>query len=109
MCRILEIKPHVLRYWEKEIPEVCPRKDKAGNRVYSDKNVELLLRVKHLLYKKRFTIEGARQQIMLELGEIDLDFRASVTELRDSLITIYQKTHSNIELLNRKNPSSHGS
>ena len=102
MCKILEIKPHVLRYWEKEIPEVCPKKDKSGNRVYTNKNVQLLLRVKHLLYTKRFTIEGARQEILMELGEIDLDFRASLTEIRDSLLDVYNKTHSNIEKLNKQ-------
>ncbi len=95
VCKILGIKPHVLRYWEKEIPEVSPKKDKAGNRMYSPADVQLLLRIKYFLYDKRFTIEGARQELLRELGEIDLDFRASVASLRDSLLSIYsivQKT-----------------
>ena len=93
MCKILGIKPHVLRYWEKEIPEVSPKKDKAGNRIYSPADVQLLLRVKYFLYEKRFTIEGARQELLKELGEIDLDFRASVASLRDDLLSIYSKVH----------------
>lgn len=102
VCRILEIKPHVLRYWEKEIPEVSPKKDKAGNRIYSPGDVQLLLRIKHFLYSKRFTIEGARQEILSELGEIDLDFRASVAALRDSLLSIYSITRKNTKSAEKK-------
>lgn len=95
VCKILGIKAHVLRYWEKEIPEVSPKKDKAGNRMYSPADVQLLLRIKYFLYDKRFTIEGARQELLRELGEIDLDFRASVASLRNDLLSLYsivQKT-----------------
>jgi DNA-binding transcriptional MerR regulator len=56
----------VLRYWESEFPVLSPKKSGTGHRLYRRKDVELLLRIKHLLYEKRFTIEGARQTLQTE-------------------------------------------
>ncbi len=56
----------MLRYWETEFPSLAPKKSGTGHRLYRRKDVELLLRIKHLLYEKRFTIEGARQSLQSE-------------------------------------------
>lgn len=58
---MLGVEPYVLRYWETEFPSLSPKKSGTGHRLYRRKDVELLLRIKHLLYEKRFTIDGARQ------------------------------------------------
>lgn len=58
---MLGLEPYVLRYWETEFPTLSPKKSGTGHRLYRRKDVELLLRIKHLLYEKRFTIDGARQ------------------------------------------------
>ncbi len=60
---ILDVKTYVLRFWETEFPSVKPTKSKSGQRVYSKKDVETLMLVKHLLYVERFSIEGARKRI----------------------------------------------
>src|SRR6476661_10866010 len=60
---LLALEPYVLRYWETEFPSLAPKKSGTGHRLYRRKDVELLLRIKHLLYEKRFTIEGARQSL----------------------------------------------
>ncbi|MGA2001682.1 MAG: MerR family transcriptional regulator [Bryobacteraceae bacterium] len=60
---LLGVEPYVLRYWETEFPALSPKKSGTGHRLYRRKDVELLLRIKHLLYEKRFTIEGARQSL----------------------------------------------
>src|ERR1700757_2318234 len=60
---ILGVEPYVLRYWESEFSQLNPKKSGTGHRLYRRKDVELLLRIKHLLYEKRFTIEGARQSL----------------------------------------------
>ena len=60
---LLKVEPYVLRYWESEFPKLSPKKSGTGHRLYRRKDVELLLRIKHLLYEKRFTIEGARQSL----------------------------------------------
>ena len=63
---ILGVEPYVLRYWETEFPSLSPKKARSGHRLYRRRDVELLLQIKHLLYEKRFTIEGARQTLLGE-------------------------------------------
>src|ERR1039458_836720 len=63
---LLGVEPHVLRFWEAEFPLLAPKKSGTGHRLYRRKDVELLLRIKQLLYEKRFTIEGARQALQKE-------------------------------------------
>ena len=58
---LLGLEPYVLRYWETEFPSLTPKKSGTGHRLYRRKDVELLLKIKHLLYQRRFTIDGARQ------------------------------------------------
>src|SRR5580704_10151477 len=60
---LLGVEPYVLRYWETEFAVLSPKKSGTGHRLYRRKDVELLLRIKHLLYDKKFTIEGARQTL----------------------------------------------
>jgi DNA-binding transcriptional MerR regulator len=66
VSELLGVEPYVLRYWESEFPVLSPKKSGTGHRLYRRKDVELLLRIKHLLYEKRFTIEGARQSLQTE-------------------------------------------
>ena len=60
---IVGVQPHVLRYWETEFRSIRPQKSSKGQRVYSRRDVDKLLRVKDLLYTHRFTIEGARRRL----------------------------------------------
>ena len=66
VSELLGVEPYVLRYWESEFPSLSPKKSGTGHRLYRRKDVELLLRIKHLLYERRFTIEGARQWLQGE-------------------------------------------
>ena len=66
VAELLGVEPYVLRYWESEFPPLSPKKSGAGHRLYRRRDVELLLRIKELLYTKRFTIEGARQWLQNE-------------------------------------------
>lgn len=61
VARLAGIKPYVLRFWESEFPGLGPKKSGTGHRLYRRKDVEMVLEIKHLLYEKRFTIEGARK------------------------------------------------
>jgi DNA-binding transcriptional MerR regulator len=60
VSRLTGIKPYVLRYWETEFHGLSPKKSGTNQRLYRRKEVEMVLKIKHLLYEKRFTIEGAR-------------------------------------------------
>ena len=72
VCDLTGLKAHVLRYWETQFELLRPTKNRAGNRVFRPKDIELILLMKHLLYEKKFTIDGARQRLldMRKGGEI---------------------------------------
>jgi DNA-binding transcriptional MerR regulator len=63
VCDLTGLKPHVLRYWESQFDVLNPTKNRAGNRVYRAKEIEVVLLVKHLLYEEKYTIEGANQRL----------------------------------------------
>ena len=58
---ITDLKQYVLRYWETEFSNLKPSKNKAGNRIYKSADLDLILEIKNLLYKRKFTIKGAKQ------------------------------------------------
>ena len=62
-CEIVGVEAHVLRFWESEFPALAPPKSKTGQRTYRPKDIELLLRIKKLLYEEGFTISGARKRL----------------------------------------------
>lgn len=66
VSEMLDVKPHVLRYWETQFSMLRPKKNRAGNRMYRPDEVKLLLRIKELLYDKRFTIAGAKRTLLAE-------------------------------------------
>ena len=63
VCDLTGLKSHVLRYWETQFDVLHPGKNRAGNRVFRAADIELILLLKHLLYEKKYTIEGARQRL----------------------------------------------
>ena len=65
------VKPHVLRYWETEFPSLRPKKNRAGNRSYRPRDIKSVLAIRDLLYKEKFTINGARKKLQENLGNPD--------------------------------------
>ncbi|MBU6153760.1 MAG: MerR family transcriptional regulator [Bdellovibrionales bacterium] len=63
VARILELKTHVIRFWEGQFPFVVPVKGPNGQRVYRRSQIESLILVKHLLHVERYSIEGAKKRI----------------------------------------------
>lgn len=63
VSQITKIKPHVLRYWESEFKILNLEKSKSGERIYRKKDIELILKIKYLLYEERYTIEGAKRRL----------------------------------------------
>jgi DNA-binding transcriptional MerR regulator len=61
---LVGVEPHVLRYWEREFRTIRPTKSAKGQRVYSRRDVENLMRVRELLYKEGFTIAGAKKRLL---------------------------------------------
>jgi DNA-binding transcriptional MerR regulator len=57
------VEPHVLRYWESEFPQLRPKKNRAGNRAYRDRDIDIIRTIKHLLYEEGYTIPGAKRKL----------------------------------------------
>src|SRR5947208_12937065 len=67
VCELAGVQAHVLRYWETEFPTLAPQKNRAGQRTYRRKDVEMALRIKELLYDEQYTIAGAKKKLAGEL------------------------------------------
>jgi len=67
-CKALGIQPYVLRYWETEFPALTPSKSRSGQRVYSEKELEIIRRIKELLYEEGYTIAGAKKKLEGEMA-----------------------------------------
>jgi len=67
VCDIAGVQAHVLRYWETEFPMLAPQKNRAGQRTYRRRDVEMALRIKELLYEEQYTIAGAKKKLASEL------------------------------------------
>jgi len=67
VCELAGVQAHVLRYWETEFPTLAPQKNRAGQRTYRRRDVEMALRIKELLYDEQYTIAGAKKKLANEL------------------------------------------
>ena len=85
VSKMVSLKSYVLRYWETEFKQLTPPKNRAGNRTYRQKDIDLILQIKDLLYDKKFTIEGARS--IISSKKLD----ANSTEIMDKKIIIQLK------------------
>lgn len=88
VATIVGVEPHVLRYWETEFRSIRPEKSRKGQRVYSRRDVDTLLKVKDLLYSHRYTIAGAKRKLRgdgLEPGAVDDPELKEIRGLRESL------------------------
>jgi DNA-binding transcriptional MerR regulator len=103
---IVGVEPHVLRYWETEFRSVKPQKSTKGQRIYSRRDVETLLKVRELLYGHKFTIAGAK--IKLREGGIEPPAASEgvsneeAQRLRDALVTVRGELLSLMEELDRR-------
>ncbi len=67
VCALAGVQAHVLRYWESEFSMLAPQKNRAGQRVYRKRDVEIALRIKELLYEDQYTIAGAKKRLANDL------------------------------------------
>ncbi|MBI2821356.1 MAG: MerR family transcriptional regulator [Acidobacteria bacterium] len=79
VCDICDIQPHVLRYWETEFSYLSPAKNSSGQRVYRYRELQLVQRIKQLLYEEGYTIAGANRKLAMEKLDLDGDPPAATT------------------------------
>ena len=87
----LQVEAHVLRYWEEVIPGFAPKKDLGGRRIYTERDIDLILRLKYLINERKFTIEGARDEILRETMNYDskAEVLDSIRQIRSELSQMY--------------------
>ena len=68
-CKIAEVAPYVLRYWETEFPALSEGKERVGPRAYTERDVRVISRIRELLYDEGFTVAGAKKRLEAELAE----------------------------------------
>ncbi|HYC88150.1 MAG TPA: MerR family transcriptional regulator [Thermoanaerobaculia bacterium] len=103
VCKLADLQPYVLRYWETEFPSLAPGKSGGGQRLYNRREVDIILRIKELLYKEGFTIAGAKKKLETELAEPVAAAPAVATEgraeARPTLNHVKQELRAILELL----------
>lgn len=89
VSEIADIPSYVLRFWESEFKRICPKRTDAGQRLYRKSDIDLILKIKDLLYNKKFTIRGARRYLSgrQPLPEDDSK-EAVIAEIRAELLKI---------------------
>jgi DNA-binding transcriptional MerR regulator len=101
---LTDVRPHVLRYWESKFKMLKPKKNRAGNRMYRAKDIDLVLKIKDLLYDRRFTIAGARRRLLDERrsgdDQIELDFERRIAE-RTVVMSLRKELEEILEILSR--------
>ena len=68
-CRIAEVAPYVLRYWETEFSALSEGKEKGPAKLYSSRDVKIIARIRELLYDEGFTVAGAKKRLEAEIAE----------------------------------------
>jgi DNA-binding transcriptional MerR regulator len=101
VAELLDIEPYILRFWESRFAQIDPTKGKGGRRLYSDQDVETLTRIKNLLYKQGFTIEGAKKALVkvedepvITDNKYNLLDDCEINEIITDLKTIQQELNS---------------
>ena len=92
VCELTDTQPYVLRYWESEFPTLSPGKNRAGQRIYRSRDLELIDTISRLLYEEGYTIAGARKKLDRTAGaglplfkKRDLPYRKVCLEVRKEL------------------------
>ena len=99
------LKQYVLRYWETEFLELRPSKNRAGNRIYKEKDISLINQIKDLLYNKKYTIDGARNYLRdLNASEKEKTIENTAhTNMKKELIdSIQSELQEIVDVLNGK-------
>jgi DNA-binding transcriptional MerR regulator len=125
VSEIVGVEPHVLRYWETEFRSIRPQKSRKGQRIYSRRDVDKLLKVKELLYSHGFTIAGARKRLReggaepeqataaavapLEVKRPGAQLRAALGEIRRDIVALLAEfENSGLEVSNRSQGATAG-
>ncbi len=105
VAQITQVKPYVIRYWETQFSALRPARRESGQRKFTQKDVDAILKIKELLYDKRFTIAGAKQYLKRETRRgtaqlrLDLDNGPSASQTLDTLRSVRKDLEESLKIL----------
>ena len=106
VCKIADVQPYVLRYWETEFPALAPNKSGGGQRLYTQREIDTILRIKQLLYSEGFTIAGAKKKLETEIaggGEVPVTVAAApgpaAKDLTKALLEVRKELRAILQIL----------
>jgi DNA-binding transcriptional MerR regulator len=100
VCKLADVQPYVLRYWETEFPAIAPNKSGGGQRLYSQREIDTILRIKQLLYSEGFTIAGAKKKLETE-GD-DAHPAPAQKDLTRALLDVRKELRAILQILSRE-------
>ena len=101
VCKLADVQPYVLRYWETEFPALAPNKSGGGQRLYTQREIDIILRIKQLLYSEGFTIAGAKKK--LDEGDAPAPVAAAASpaarDLTKAMLDVKRELRAILEML----------
>jgi DNA-binding transcriptional MerR regulator len=102
VCKLADVQPYVLRYWETEFPALAPNKSGGGQRLYSQREIDTILRIKQLLYSEGFTIAGAKKKLETEGGDAPTATTPAQKDLTRALLDVRKELRAILQILSRE-------
>ncbi len=103
VCKLADVQPYVLRYWETEFPQLAPNKSGGGQRLYTRAEIDTILRIKELLYRDGFTIAGAKKKLEEEppsdVAAAPVETAPTRTEVAKALVTVKRELTAILRML----------
>src|SRR5437899_12176809 len=99
VCKLADVQPYVLRYWETEFPPLAPNKSGGGQRLYTQRDLDVILRIKQLLYSEGFTIAGAKKKLEGEGTEPEASTAPATKDLTKALLNIKKELTAILQML----------
>ncbi len=99
VCKVADVQPYVLRYWETEFPALAPNKSGGGQRLYSQREIDIIMRIKQLLYSEGFTIAGAKKKLEAETETPGP--KRPRADLQRALLTVKKELTAILQLLDK--------
>src|SRR5260370_14133389 len=99
VCKLADVQPYVLRYWATEFPALAPNKSGGGQRLYTQHDLDIILRIKQLRYAEGFTIAGAKKKLEGEGAEPDASPTPSSKDLTKALMNVRKELAAILHML----------
>lgn len=97
VSELVDEEQHILRYWEKEFPELSPKKNRGGNRIYSEKDIAIIKQIKYFLREDKLSLKGAKEQLIAYLNN-ESNFQATKAAPQRSAINIEIKSEADLDV-----------